>query len=88
MKKQTLKLKYEIQFLGLYDHYGKATYQKKYTIWMAENCKGRWIYYSSDVKSNHVIDGIATPKDWPMFYTMIFSFSHKRDLNTFRKRFS
>lgn len=87
MKKVTLKSKYKIQYLGVYDYYGEATCQKKYTKWIFENCKGRWIYYSPDVKLPYLF-GRAAPKDWPIFYTMIFYFSHKRDLAAFRKRFS
>lgn len=88
MKKLKLKLKYEIQYLGLYDYHGEAISQNRFTEWMPENCKGNWNYFSSDVKSNHRLYNKSAPKNWPKFYTMIFYFSHKRDLAAFRKRFS
>lgn len=88
MKKLKLKLKYQISYLGVYDYYGGATSQNKFTKWMVENCKGNWNYFSPDVIYNHLLYNKAASKDWPIFYTMIFYFSYKKDLAAFRKRFS
>lgn len=80
-----LKLKYNIKFLGVYNYYGDAVQQHRYIEWIKENCKGRWNYYSEDVKVPKHFGRV--PIDWPMFYTMIFYFSHKKDYERFKERF-
>lgn len=85
MKKRSLKLKYNIELLGLYDHYGKSDSHSKYIKWMTEKCKGPWNYYSLTAKLK---PEYGKPDDWPIFYDMIFYFTHKRDYEKFRKEFT
>ncbi len=84
MKKRSLKLKYDIQLLGMYDYHGAAVSHSKYVKWMTENCKGSWNYYSPDAEA---IPEQKKPDDWPIFYKMIFYFTHKRDYEKFKKEF-
>lgn len=83
MKKR--KLKYDLQLLGIYDGYGNPNNHSKYIKWMADECKGRWTYYSPDAKLK---PEYKKPDDWPIFYEMRFYFSHKKDYDKFRKRFT
>lgn len=78
-------MKYNIRFVGLYDYDGVAIGHNKYIEWMTENCGGRWRYDSPNAKlaSEH-----GKPDDWPTFYKMIFSFTHKRDYERFKKTFT
>ncbi len=85
MKKRKLKLKYEIQLLGIYDHYGEANNHSEYIRWMTEKCKGLWNYYSPDAELK---PEYGKPEDWPTFYKMRFYFSHKKDYGKFRKEFT
>lgn len=85
MKKRSLKLKYDTQILGLYDHYGKANSHGKYIKWMTEKCNGSWNYYSPDAK---LTPEHKKPDDGPVFYEMIFYFTHKRDYEKFKKEFT
>ncbi len=85
MKKSRLKLKYTIQLLGLYDHYGKANGHGKYIKWMTEKCKEPWNYYSPDAK---LAPKHKKPDDCPIFYKMVFYFTHKRDYEKFKNKFT
>lgn len=81
------KLKHVIEFLGVYDvRTGEPVLysRDRHVKWMADNCKGKWRYYSPDARLPP-----ATKKsdDWPTFYTMRFSFARKIDFEAFLKEF-
>lgn len=82
MKKRSLKLKYSIQLLGMYDYCGKANSHSKYVKWMTKKCKGLWNYYSPNAK---LAPEYEKPDNWPVFYDMIFYFAHKGDYEKFKK---
>jgi len=52
---------------------------------MAEKCKGLWNYYSPDA---NLKPEYGKPDGWPIFYKMIFYFSHKKDYEKFKKQFT